>query len=155
EDPASPDRPKLLAETIEAFRKTIAIDSENVDAHYGLGRAYDELARISGKGSAEPASKPDEARDVTPESLVALAEKASGADARTRSADRAVAARGLARDIVRFINSPRPEFGSRLTPLLDVMDRLAGPCASEPDPATRAALAKALAVTHTTLHSLY
>ncbi len=37
-----PERLALLQKSIAAYRRTIAIDSENVEAHYGLGIAYDE-----------------------------------------------------------------------------------------------------------------
>src|SRR5262249_21007432 len=45
----SEDRLKFTLRSIESYRKTLAIDSENVAAHYGLGLAYSEFARIAGK----------------------------------------------------------------------------------------------------------
>ncbi|MEJ7639518.1 MAG: tetratricopeptide repeat protein, partial [Singulisphaera sp.] len=41
----SPERRAFLRRTIVAYRRTLAIDTENVAAHYGLGLAYADLAR--------------------------------------------------------------------------------------------------------------
>ncbi len=160
EAPDSPTRPELLARTVSTLRDTLALDSENVDAHYGLSQGYAELARVaSGEASGEPSPDAEAAAEkgadgpVTPESLVALAERA--ADPKTPAPRRAEAAEALTRDIDRFLESPRPEFGSRPQPLLAVADLLAAPCAHEPDPAARSALARALAAAHSTLHRLY
>ena len=56
----SPARNEFLARSVGAFRRTLAVDSENVDAHYGLGLAYTELAR------AEPESEPGSRHLVGP-----------------------------------------------------------------------------------------
>ncbi|MCA1686652.1 MAG: tetratricopeptide repeat protein, partial [Planctomycetia bacterium] len=41
----SPERAEFLRKAVDAYRRTLAIDSENVTAHYGLGLAYNEFAR--------------------------------------------------------------------------------------------------------------
>ncbi len=48
----SPERLDLLRKSVATYRRTIAIDSENVAAHHGLGLAYADLAR------AEPGDPP-------------------------------------------------------------------------------------------------
>ncbi|HEU5118722.1 MAG TPA: tetratricopeptide repeat protein, partial [Isosphaeraceae bacterium] len=149
----SPDRPRLLQEAIDAYRRTLAVDSENVDAHYGLGLAYSELARVL--SPQEPQAKTTEAAKpaTTPESLLKLATQA--ADTTTSDSARIGAAQRLTRSVPAFVNAPRPEFGSRLQPLLDVDAALAGPCLEARKSDLRAALSKALGVTHSTLHTLY
>ncbi len=53
----TPAREEFLRKTIAAYRRTLAIDSENIDAHYGLGLAYNDLA---------PATSPASGRISTP-----------------------------------------------------------------------------------------
>jgi tetratricopeptide (TPR) repeat protein len=157
-EPDSPDRAALLGDTIATFRKTLESDSENIDAHYGLALAYAELARIQNAPPLEPATGQDTA--PTPEQLIA------GADSILRSietiekqgpitSDPARNALGLADGVTHFMAAPRPEFGSRTDTLLALVDRLSGPCGTTSDAQIRAALARALAMTHSTLHKLY
>ncbi len=40
----APSRLEYLKKTIATYRRTLAIDSENVGAHYGLGLAYGDPA---------------------------------------------------------------------------------------------------------------
>src|SRR5262249_1477991 len=40
----SPERREYLTKAIAAYRRTLAIDSEDVTAHYGLARAYSHVA---------------------------------------------------------------------------------------------------------------
>jgi tetratricopeptide (TPR) repeat protein len=146
----APARADFLRQTVAAYRRTLAIDSEDVAAHYGLGLAYAELARAE-KTAAE-ATPVASTAPSTAEALLALA--ASAADARARSAVRQARARALAGEIARFTAGPRPEYGSRLEPLHELVERLGPAWDVEPDPAARAALARALEVAHKTLHRL-
>src|SRR5262249_45144733 len=134
------------------YRRTLAVDSENVDAHYNLGRIYGELARADLDPDNLP---PPEARQVraTPERLDALVREATDpkAPAHTRKAK----ARDLAWAVAGFAAGPRPQFGSKLEPLLDVVERVGPAFARDTDPVSQAALAGALAVAHQTLHVLY
>ena len=62
-----PDEPRArrrsLEKSIAAYRRTLAIDSENVAAHYGLGLAYAELAaRPSPRRRRRPPSPADARR---------------------------------------------------------------------------------------------
>ncbi len=150
EDPESPGRTSFLTEAVAAFRRTLALDTENLDAHYGLGQAYAELARQAtdvAVSSADPNDKP------TPQSLLGLAGEAS--DSKRPSKDRSQSAALLAREVERFLDVPRPEFGSRTQTLLDVIDLVQPAWERDRDPSVRASLARALSTTHKALHLLY
>jgi tetratricopeptide (TPR) repeat protein len=141
----SPERIGLLEQTIGVYRHTLEVDSENVFAHYGLGLAYAELGRSDKK------SAPQLERPVSAEGLI---EQATAlADGKVPS--RPGAARRLGATVTAFMIGPRPEYGSRLEPLLEVVDRLGPVWEREPDPSAKAALAKTLATTHKALHAMF
>ena len=145
----SPERRGFLEKTISAYRRTLAIDTENVAAHYGLGLAYADLARAA-KGATAPEAAPGPT--PTAEAVVALADTV--ADAKLTREVRGARASQLTRDVVRYVEGPRPESGSRLGPLHEVVERLGPSWHSDPDPEAQAALARALEVTHKNLHRL-
>ena len=144
----SPTRPDFFRKTVETFRRTIAIDSENVPAHHGLGLAYAELAKGGESSPAEGSIPPP-----TAESIRALTARV--ADPKASSEDRAIAARRLARAVPAFVSGPRQEFSSRLNPLHEVVEALGPAFGSENEPKTQIALADALSTTHKALHSMF
>jgi len=142
----SPARREFLEKTVATFRRTMAIDTENVAAHHGLGLAYaslvaDDPVATVGKGPADAAS------------IQALSARAS--DAKATPEARGTAARRLAASIPAFVAGPRDPFGSKLNPLHEVVETLGATFARETDPAARAAQARALAATHKALHALF
>jgi tetratricopeptide (TPR) repeat protein len=158
EDPESPQRLLILERTIATFRATLNSDSENVDAHYSLGQAYAELGRVLDPRpdvALNPAPAGDAGQPVTPESLLGLADTLVERPPDVGTSALPALGRMLTADIVRFVNSPRPEFGSRTGALLGVVDRIAEPCRVAQDPALRASLARALSAAHARLHGLY
>ena len=68
---------------------------------------------------------------------------------------RAARALGLAEAISRLVERPRPEFGSRLDPLHEVIQQLGPVWENETDPTARFALSRALRGAHKTLHQLF
>jgi tetratricopeptide (TPR) repeat protein len=144
----SPSRLDFFLKTVEIFRRTIAIDSENVAAHHGLGQAYAELAK-GDEGS--PAD-----RGLSPATAESIRDLTAGAtDPKASSPDRAAAARRLARAVATFVSGPRQEFSSRLNPLHEVVEILGPAFWVENEPKTRIALAAALSTTHKALHSMF
>lgn len=148
----SETRRDFLRKTIATYRRAIAIDSENVEANYGLGLAYSDPVWTAPEQDSATTTARDEAGTVDVEALAALAGAAS--EPKNPSADRQAKARMLTLAVVRFVDGPRPGAISRLEPLFDVVDRLGPAWDSEADPAARAALGAALAATHKTLHKL-
>ena len=154
EPPASDARRGSLEQVIATYRQTLAVDSENVAAHYGLGLAFAELARASKGPEPQPAAA---ARPVDPEKAAeALIELAgAAADPAIAGRSRAEAARRLGSELAAFLDGPRPEFGSKLGPLHEVVAKLDDAWGRESDPAARAELARTLALAHKALHRMF
>jgi tetratricopeptide (TPR) repeat protein len=146
----SPERAAILARTIATYRRTLAIDSENVAAHYGLGLAYSDFARAAKAadvGNAGSASN-EVSLDKLPALVKSVADPKTGADARRRGS------LVLASSIAMIPSSPRPEFGSKLDPLYEAVDVLAQAWEREPDALVKSSIARALESAHKTLHKL-
>jgi len=141
-----PERRPAFLDVVETFRKTLAIDSENVNAHYNLGIAYSELAKDApapAKRSADPATSADVGKAL--DSTV----RASTPQARAEAS-------AVLRDVIeRFLRGPRPKLEARMTPLLAVVEGLGPIFEKATDPAEASALAATLATTHKSLHSMY
>jgi hypothetical protein len=150
----SPERQELLKKTIATYRRTLAIDSENDVAHYGLGLAFGDPAWGIKTGAKPPpaanAAPNGNAEATTPESLLSLA--AAAADVKASALKRRAAAQRLAQEIVRFMEGARPRYQSRLEPLHDVAEILGRAWDAGSDAGTQSALARALEVTHKRLH---
>jgi tetratricopeptide (TPR) repeat protein len=149
EDPA---REEFLRRSVAAYRRTLAIDSENVAAHFGLGLAYAELARKADLGRLPPPRYDRRPEGWLDQAIIAQADAATEAEADPNQ--RGARALDLAATIRKFLDMPRPEFGSRLEPLHVVVERLGPACAAESDPTARAAMARALEVAHRALHAM-
>ena len=148
-EPAEGDaRNPWLERTIDAYRRTLAVDSENIAAHYGLGLAYGELARTP-KGQLVPQWE----GPATPDALLALTAETSEPNA--AASTRAEAAGKLAMAVAAFMGGPRPESVPRMEPLHELVGQLGEARLREADPAARIAMARALAVAHQALHRMY
>jgi tetratricopeptide (TPR) repeat protein len=152
-----PSRREYLLKAIALYRRTIAIDSEDVAAHWGLAQAYSDPAwgtladpSPSGEPGKNATSLPEKS-SVDPEQLANRAQAI--ADPGASISDRRALASRLASEIDAFMAGPRPAYQSRLEPLHDVVSTL-GPVwdSAEADPGTRDALAPALSRAHRHLH---
>ncbi|WP_406699617.1 tetratricopeptide repeat protein [Singulisphaera sp. Ch08] len=150
---ASEERLTYLRKSIAAYRRTLAIDTENVAAHYGLGLAYADpswnVAPANLPKAEQESEKP--ASEITDE-ILAKTERTAQASISARS--RAAHALGLAESIAQLVKRPRPEFGSRLDPLFEVIQQLGPVWERETDPSARFALSSALKGAHKTMHQL-
>jgi tetratricopeptide (TPR) repeat protein len=146
-------REGYLRRAIAAYRRTLAIDSENVAAHFGLALAYAELTR---QDTVTDLPRPDD--DRRPSGGVdqeVLDHAAAIADQGIDPKRRAARALELAAAISTLLAMPPMPFTSRLEPLHTVVEQLGPAFESETDPAARAALARALEVAHRSLHALF
>jgi tetratricopeptide (TPR) repeat protein len=151
---SSPERIDLLQKTIATYRRTLAIDSEDVMAHYQLGQAYGDAAWGNRKDRVER-SEPgaDGAGTNAPVDADGLFRLASSITEGTQPASvRRELALKLARQIVQFMDGPRPRYQSRMEPLHEIVEILGPAWDAETDPQVRSALARALELTHKRLH---
>jgi len=143
----TPERRKFLDLAIETYARTLAIDTENVAAHYGMGLSYGEISR-----AYEPKPQ-DIGESVSADDVIAMAAALSGS--KTHLTQIAAHADTLSLAIDRLLAGPRPEFGSRLEPLLDVVSKASPLWKATPDGPDRDALAALLAKAHKSLHAMY
>ncbi len=153
----SPAHAENLRKAIETYRRTLAIDSEDVSAHDGLGKCYGDPAWAGGATAASDegdarAPAPASSQPVDPDSLLQLVTAIAGPRA-TPDAQRD-RARELTRNVRRFIDGPRPRYQSRLEPLHDLAETLGPVWWAESDPEARAALARTLETVHRQLFKL-
>ena len=141
----SPERLALMDRAIATFERTLAIDSENADAHFGLAQAFADF--VSDRASLEPW----EGDPPKPEELVSAAETITSAEDASKT--RASNYRTLARQINAFVNGPRPAFASRVGTLIEVVGVLGPEWVTEADPSVRSELARALETSHRALHN--
>ena len=82
----SPERKEWLKKAIATYRRTLAIDSEDFDAHYGLGLALGDPAWGEKPAAADDSRAADQSKAVDPDELRKLA--ASIADPKASAAER-------------------------------------------------------------------
>ncbi len=140
-------RADFLTKSIATYRRTIEIDSENVEAHHGLHLAYSNLALpVEDSESLVTAST----TPVSPESLTTLGREV--ADLKRPAIERENDARRLRRAVERFLDGPRPAYDSVLEPLYTLVETLGPAWDSASAPLTRDAIGKVLELCHSNLH---
>ena len=129
-----PERREFLMKAIAAYRRTLAIDSENVIAQYGLAQSYHDPAWDL---AAPEVSENERLQEppIDPDGLLSIATEIARSDAKSGPAARRVAAERLARDVTRYMDGPRPLYQSRLEPLHDIVEILGPAWDAEADPA--------------------
>jgi tetratricopeptide (TPR) repeat protein len=147
EPPGSPARRDILSRAVVAYERVLAIDPDNLGAHYGLSQCYSELgadAALDDTAAPEP---------PTAEQLHALATDA--ANASVPAAQRLETLAQLSRAVAALgRRAPDPK-APKLPPLNDARTTLRAAYQAEPDAAMRTALAAALAVVHRELHVIF
>ncbi len=146
EKAGSEEERKYLLRSVAAYESVLAIDPEDVDAHYGLNQCYDRLAQ--GVANAPP---PVEL--VTDEYLKKLAdavlEKTSPGEQRTKAAAELTAAITALGKLL-----PDPK-NPRLPPIRSLIARLQPAFHDEKYVPLQAGLAAVLAELHRVSHELY
>jgi tetratricopeptide (TPR) repeat protein len=146
-DPAL-ERSSLL-KAIEAYERTLKIESEDLEAHYGLFQCYHRLAEDVPEGV-----KPAEGGDLTSYATTA-------ANAQEGRDKRLAAALTLVRDVPEYCRQPLSDGGkpAKLSPhlptVLALIARVRPAFEAEKDDGVQAALADALATLHQEAHAIY
>ncbi len=140
----SPERRDHLMRSIASYQRTLTIESEDVEAHYGLAQAYHDP-------TWKTATTTGPAERMSPEDLVSLANSLAGLDP-GNLAQRVGDLRRLASGVIGYMEGSRPTDQSRLEPLHEMAARLGPVWNRELDEPTRAELAHVLEVTHRRLH---
>src|SRR5262249_46463101 len=139
----------FLLRALKAYRRTLAIDSENVAAHYGLGLIYNELGRDGSADASDP-RKGDPIYSLPDDWSKAIADVVApqrDVNERVRSV-RSLLNQG----VEKVVTGPRNHDDSRLEPLYEVVDKVGPLTEADQPPALRAALARLLESTHKSLH---
>jgi tetratricopeptide (TPR) repeat protein len=150
----SPEREKFVRSAIGAYRRTLAIDSENVAAHYGLGLAYSECSLEAKKEDSAPSKTDGDLDHIDdPKKFEELLRLAT--DAKAAVEKRLTLARRLYwNGIEPLMNLAEKPGYSRLEPLHEVVEVFGSACESESDPAVRSAQARALEAAHKAIHRM-
>ena len=146
----SPERREWLKKSVATFHRSLAVDSEDFDAHYGLGLALGDPAWGEKLPATDASGEDDQARAVDPDELRKLA--AAIADPLASAAERKERSLKLAGLVGRFMKGERPKFQSRLEPLHDLSEILGPAWERESDAEAQAALGRVLEATHKSLH---
>src|SRR5262249_19657366 len=137
-------RDQFLQRAVEQFERTLEIDSEDLDAHFGLYRCYTQLAESAGTAAGTAA----EGAELMPLAREPAYQK-HAAEQRLQGAARLLAGLGKLAE--------RPQQRDR--PKLGLLQSLASACRATfrhtSDPALQAAAAAVLAPIHRQLHGLF
>lgn len=142
------ERDRFLYQAVEQYQKTLKIDPEDLDAHYGLFQSYELLGESTPTLEAEDGDGPSD-----PDSLLKLA--ASLASAGIGKGDRIGAGARLGQEVNRFGAAPTLPKSPKLPTLQALMQRCRNTYATETDPALRAAAAHALSAIHLQMHAIF
>jgi tetratricopeptide (TPR) repeat protein len=146
-EPADSDSEhQFLLRSINAYERVLAIDPENLDAHYGLNQCYERLGQ--GAATPVPPGSPPTAERLK-ELGDRLANKGEPIEARLAAAGELIAA------VTAFGRLPPDPKAPRLPAVRFLLGQLQPAFHDEQDPAVRKALAASLANLHLVSHTLY
>jgi Tetratricopeptide repeat/Cytochrome c554 and c-prime len=137
---------RFLEASVARYDQTLALDGEDLDAHYGLNQAYQRL----GRSIQLPAVTINKA---TPEEVQQLADRL--ADGKASSAARLETAAQLGRMLTEYGKEPTQPKSPKLPILKGLLPALKTAYQSATEPEARAALALVLGQLHLELHAIY
>jgi tetratricopeptide (TPR) repeat protein len=146
EEDGSPAQHQFLARAIDAFERALAVDSEDLESHYGLSQCYAAIGRLEHGHEVSPGP-------VTGESLQSLAVPVVTTN--VPKPERLAAAGRLMEDVAAFGRQPPDPKTPKLPPLRSLLHDLRAAYKIEPDPDVKAAVAGVLAEVHLALHAIY
>ncbi len=151
------ERERRLREAVDAFEHTLAIEPEELTAHYNLALLFGILAGRSSeliRAEESPPGQDSAAENVAASELLRLVTQAGAAS--STSGSPAAAAEQLVRKIPQFMAGKRDRFESRLITLTELLDRARAAYRAAPrDSDLTKSVALVLQVLHRQLHLIY
>ena len=144
EAPGSEEQTKFLLQSVESYRRVLAIDPEDLLAHYGLNQCYGILSFYT---RSVPAL--DGVEGTIAEMQQLLKSTTAGSPE-----NRAAAGVRLAECVTKLGRRPPDAKAPRLKPLQEARSELQKAFAAESDSDPKAAIAEALSTVHRELHAL-
>jgi tetratricopeptide (TPR) repeat protein len=143
--PGSPAERQYLLLAVQAYERTLAIDMEDIDAHYGLYQCYDRLA----VGAPTPPVA-EHADSAMLESLTAVAVRSSAS-----IPERQEALTQLHGALIAWSQQPPDPRRPRLPALRSIWRQLQQAYHAEPDAPLQSRIAAVLSEVHRIAHSFY
>lgn len=137
----------FLLRAVSAYERALAVDPEDLDAHYGLGQCYARL------GDDLPVSQSNEGKAASPQSVLETAMLAANA---TLPAEERITQAGKLGDLLISLGDQAPDPASpRLPALRESRQTLQAAFHVESNPKVQSAIATDLGHLHRELHKLY
>jgi tetratricopeptide (TPR) repeat protein len=145
EESGSEAERQYLLRAVQAFERALAVDSEDLEAHYGLYQCYDRLS-VGAPSPAQVAA----AQSADIEALLnqALSDSPNGSDRRERLAQ-------LHGAVIAWSQRAPDPRAPRLPTLRLALQRLRAAYHAEKDPAVQTSLAAVLSELHRISHGMY
>ena len=143
EPQGSPEQTSFLLKSIDAYQKALAVDPEDLLAHYGLNQCFGLLS------TAAPLPS------TSTEGSIAEVQQLVKSTSTGSSTDKADAAARLAEAVTKLGRKAPEANAPRLKPLQEARHELQKSFVRESDPVAKAALALALSSVHRELHALF
>ena len=145
EAPGSEEQRKFLLQSVETYRRVLAIDPEDLLAHYGLNQCYGILSQYTRLFRDGPAV----------EGTIDEVQRLLKSTTTGSPTDRSAAALRLAESVTKLGRRPPDAKAPRLKPLQEARIELQKAFDEETDSDPKAALAEALSAVHRELHALF
>ncbi|HZT81271.1 MAG TPA: tetratricopeptide repeat protein, partial [Gemmataceae bacterium] len=153
----SPERDALLRRAVDRFRQTLAIEPEDLEAHFGLARCYDQLGHRAPDAAADQEERPKfgAAREgpADPKELVKLA--GTLADAKAPREERLEAAAKLATGVEAYGRAPFQPKKPKAPTFRALLEKCRPVAEGGDDALLRAAAYRVLGRVHRQLHGVY
>jgi tetratricopeptide (TPR) repeat protein len=151
------ERERRLREAVNAFEHTLALDPEDLTAHFNLALLYGILAGESADESSGRVTEKSASVRITAEDLRRLVDDAAPAGPIRSNPAGASAATKLAQAIPSFLAGDRDPFESRLSTLVEILRKMQNVYRQHAhgDPEMGKAVASVLQVLHRELHLMF
>jgi tetratricopeptide (TPR) repeat protein len=142
------ERGRLIEQAIARYERTLTIEPEDLDAHYGLNQCFTLLGEKAPSASGRPVARP-----VDPKHLLELAKLV--ADRTKTPEERLSALSELSGGVIEYGKEPTDPHAPKLQNLLAAIGSCRPAYDQETDPGLRAAIARTLGILYQQTHAIY